>query len=146
MRWRDWLGIGERRWKKAADEEVQPSKTLWDFLQLLIVPAILVVIAILFNASQESRDRDRAENARRDATLDAYFAQMSDLMLKHELLKAGSASPVKQVARTITLATVRRLDGERKGEVVRFLDEAGLLRLEIDPLHGSPRDTPRPTL
>src|SRR3712207_682976 len=25
----DWLGISERRWTKAPDEEVRPAKTLW---------------------------------------------------------------------------------------------------------------------
>ena len=33
--------LTERRWTKKPDEEVQPSKTVWDFLQLLIVPAML---------------------------------------------------------------------------------------------------------
>ena len=42
MGWRDWTGVGERRWHVAQGEQVQPSKTLWDVLQLLIVPAILV--------------------------------------------------------------------------------------------------------
>jgi hypothetical protein len=91
MRWPAWLGVGERRWKKSPDEEVQPGKTLWDFLQLLIVPAMLAVIALLFNASQASRERhsedrrvrvDRALaiETRRDANLDAYLAEMRDLI------------------------------------------------------------------
>jgi hypothetical protein len=37
MRSPGWLGVGERRWKKSPDEDVQPSKTVWDLLQLLIV-------------------------------------------------------------------------------------------------------------
>ena len=138
MRWREWLGVGERRWKKAPDEEVQPAKTVWDFLQLLIVPAMLAAIAIAFNASQASRDRSRedrrtredralARAAREDATLSSYFSQMGDLMLKEHLLDRRRDSPASSVARTITLAPVRRLDGKRKGEVVRFLTEAGLL-------------------
>jgi uncharacterized protein YjbI with pentapeptide repeats len=35
------------------------------------------------------------------------------------------------VARTATLTAVRRLDGRRKGEVIRFLAEAGLLNYPI---------------
>jgi uncharacterized protein YjbI with pentapeptide repeats len=137
MRWLDW-GVGERRWKKSPDEEVRPAKTAWDVLQLLIVPVMLVAIALYFNASQASRDRSRedrriredralAEDTREDATLDAYIAKMSTLIIDRELLRAPRGSPVRQVARTATLATVRRLSGSRKGEVVRFLLEAGLL-------------------
>jgi uncharacterized protein YjbI with pentapeptide repeats len=119
---------------------VQPAKTAWDVLQLLIVPVMLVAIALYFNASQASRDRSRedrriheeralAGDAREDATLDDYIAKMSGLMIDRGLLKAGPGSAVRQVARTATLATVRRLSGSRKGEVVRFLFEAGLLRV-----------------
>ena len=119
---------------------MQPAKTAWDFLQLLVVPAILVVIALAFNAAQASRqekqeklrireDRALAAEARRDAVLDAYLDKMSGLMLNGGLLDAKPGSAVSQVARTATLATVRRLDGSRKGAVVRFLYEAGLLRI-----------------
>jgi uncharacterized protein YjbI with pentapeptide repeats len=138
MRWPAWLGVGERRWKKSPDEEVQPPKTAWDFLQLLIVPAILVVIALAFNASQASRDRRRedrriredralAEAAREDAVVDDYLATMRGLMLDRNLTRAKEGSAVRQVARTATLTTLRRLDGRRKGEVVLFLFEARLL-------------------
>jgi uncharacterized protein YjbI with pentapeptide repeats len=131
MRLPAWLGVGERRWRKSPDEDVQPAKTLWDFLQLLIVPVLLVVIALSFNASQASRERSRNEETRRDATLDAYLAQMSDLILNGHLLSAERGSAVTQVARAITLAAVRRLDGRRKGEVVRFVSEAGLLDVRV---------------
>src|SRR3954449_6986209 len=80
MRWREWLGVGERRWKKAPDEEIQPGKTLWDWLQLLIVPAILIGIGFLWSARQTASenkrddrriaaDRAAAVVAARDATL-----------------------------------------------------------------------------
>jgi uncharacterized protein YjbI with pentapeptide repeats len=139
-----WLGLGERRWKKSPDEEVQPSKTVWDFLQLLIVPIMLVAIALAFNAAQSSReqrhsdaqiraDRTSAEAAREDATLDAYFGRMSDLMLDKRLLSSKPGSAVRQVARTETLASLRRLNGARKAQVVQFLFEAGLIQIRFRP-------------
>lgn len=138
MRWREWLGVGERRWKKAPDEEVQPAKTLWDWLQLLIVPAILIGVTFLWSATQTSSDNKRedrriaadrvaAEQVRRDTTLNDYFQRMSDLMLNKRLLSSKERDAVRSVARTVTLTTLRRLDGGRKGEVVRFLEEAGLI-------------------
>lgn len=138
MRLPAWLGVAERRWKKAPGEEVQPSKTVWDWLQLLIVPVMLAAIAFYFSASQASRDHSREDRriredrrlalaARQDATLQSYFTQMSELMLDRRLLESQAESGVREVARTVTLATVRRLDGRRRGEVVRFLVEADLL-------------------
>jgi hypothetical protein len=60
---------------------------------------------------------------------------MSDLMLNHGLLAKPSPA-VAGLARAFTLSTVRRLDGRRKGEVVRFL--AGALLLEPPEPHGEP--------
>src|SRR5262245_34410385 len=104
MRWQAWTGIGERPWK----EGVQPANPAWDVLQLLIVPGILVVIALAFNASQASRDRSRedrriredralANAAREDATLDAYLAKMSNLILDRGLTSARAGSTDIQV-------------------------------------------------
>jgi uncharacterized protein YjbI with pentapeptide repeats len=119
--------VGERRWKKSPDEEVQPPKTVWDWLQLLIVPAMLAAIALAYNSAQASREHRREDRSAQDATLLAYFTQEGDLMLKRKLLPGHPKAPAAKVARTITLATVRRLDGRRKAEVVRFLAEAKLL-------------------
>src|SRR3954453_15341611 len=91
VRWPAWTGVGERRWKKAEDGwEVQPAKTLWDWLQLLIVPAILIGVTFAWSAAQTksnnqrddrriAADRAAAEEARQDATLQAYLEQMSGL-------------------------------------------------------------------
>ena len=139
MRWPKWLGVGERRWTRSPNEDVQPAKTAWDLLQLLIVPAMLAALALWFNGSQASRERAREDrriredraialDARRDATLDAYLSEMSNLILNRNLLRAPPLGAVNHVARTATLTTARRLDGRRRGELVRFLVEAGLLR------------------
>ena len=125
MGWRDWTGVGERRWKTAPNEQVQPSKTLWDLLQLLIVPVILVGVSLWWSASQDSRDKSRADQVRQDTTLNDYIQQMSDLMLNKRLPSSKRDDAVRSVARTVTLTALRRLDGGRKGEVVRFLQEAG---------------------
>ena len=131
--------------EEGADEEVQPAKTLWDWLQLLIVPAILIAVTFAWSATQTRSDNKRedrriaadraaAEEARQDATLQAYLDQMSGLMLDKKLLTSKAGDAVRAVARTVTLAALRRLDGERRGEVVRFLSEARLSAKDRSPL------------
>jgi hypothetical protein len=115
MGWREWTGVGERRWKTAPDLHVEPAKTLWDWLQLLIVPAILIGVTFAWsslqtrsdNAREEGRiaadnrredrriaaDRAAAEEGRRDATLQAYLDQMSRLMLDKKLLTSKKKRP-----------------------------------------------------
>jgi uncharacterized protein YjbI with pentapeptide repeats len=150
MPWREWLGVGERRWKKAPDEELRPAKTLWDWLELLIVPAILIAVTFAWSATQTRNDNKRedrriaadraaAEEARQDATLQSYLDQMSGLMLREKLLTSSQISAVRAVARTVTLAALRRLDGERRAAVVQFLYEADLLHVyEADLFPSSP--------
>jgi uncharacterized protein YjbI with pentapeptide repeats len=143
MSWQDWTGVGERRWKTSPNEQVQPSKTLWDLLQLLIVPVILVGVSLLWSASQTESDNRRedrrieadrlaAENLGRDRTLDDYIQRLGDLMLSRRLKSSKQHDAVRSVARTVTLTTLRRLDGERKGELVRFLYEVELIYEQVD--------------
>jgi uncharacterized protein YjbI with pentapeptide repeats len=140
MGWRDWTGVGERRWKTAPNEQVQPGKTLWDWLQLLIVPAILIGVTLAWSATQTSSDNKRedrriaadraaAEEARQDATLRAYLGQMSELLLHENLVnpKGLASAPARTVARSVTVVTLRRLGSERAADVLKFLAEAGLL-------------------
>jgi uncharacterized protein YjbI with pentapeptide repeats len=121
LRW-EWAGFAE-----AGPD--RPAKTLWDWLQLLIVPAILIAVVALWNASQTTRDKNRENQERQDATLTAYLSQMSDLMLNGNLLNAEVGSEVKAVARSVTLAMLPRLDGERRAAVIRFLYEGHLLQI-----------------
>jgi hypothetical protein len=135
-RWR-WTGFAESRRKQAEHEDVQPAKTLWDWLQLLVIPLALAALAFLLNNSQSNREQRRedqrsalqratAADAAREEALRAYLTQMSGLMLDRNL-RSQPGADVRAVARTITVTVLRRLDGERKASVVRFLLEAGLL-------------------
>jgi hypothetical protein len=103
------------------------GKTLWDWLQLLIVPAILVGVTFAWSATQTRSDNRRADQASQDATLTAYVQQMSNLMLDHNLASAKPGSPATAVARSITLNALRRLDASRKGQVVALLQDAKLI-------------------
>ena len=103
------------------------GKTLWDWLQLLIVPAILIAVTFAWSFSQTRSDNKREDRRSQDATLQAYLDQMSRLMLDKNLLLSKKGDGVRAVARTVTLTALRRLDGARKAEVVKFLYEAGLL-------------------
>jgi uncharacterized protein YjbI with pentapeptide repeats len=132
-------GVGRRRLTR----RYSLPKTLWDWLQLLIVPVILIAVTLAWSAAQTKRDNRRedrriaadrlaAEQVRQDATLNGYLAQMSDLMLNKRLLTLENPSAVREVARIATLTTLHRLGGERKIEVVRFLSEAQLLATGAD--------------
>jgi uncharacterized protein YjbI with pentapeptide repeats len=133
-----WTGLGETELPEPENGEFRPKKTLWDWLQLLIVPFALVLISFLFTAQQDQRQREveiqRAEAERelakqraRDEALQSYLDQMSALMLEKDLRKSEEDSEVRTLARARTLTVLRRLDPSRKGEIMQFLLEADLI-------------------
>jgi uncharacterized protein YjbI with pentapeptide repeats len=115
-----------------------PGKTLWDWLQLLVIPVALAGLAFLLSSSQSSREQRRedertahqrvtaADNAREEA-LRMYLTQMSGFMLDRNLPESAPNAGVRAVARTVTLTTLRRLNGRRRGVLVRFLRAARLV-------------------
>jgi uncharacterized protein YjbI with pentapeptide repeats len=125
------------------------DKSLYDWLDLLIVPAVLAAGAwLLQRADREAQDRatdqkDKAERALADQRaqierqmafdraaedkLQAYLGQMTELLLENGLRISSPESEVRIVARARTLTTLRQLDGLRKGSLLSFLQEARLI-------------------
>ena len=123
-----------RLWRWAGFEE----KKLWDLFQLIIVPLVLAVGAIyLQNAAKQreqsqAEERARAEQSQaedrtRQESLNKYFDTMTDLLLESKLRASEKGSEVRTIARARTLTALRGLDKDRKGELIRFLDEARLI-------------------
>jgi hypothetical protein len=108
------------------------GKTLWDFMELLIVPVALASIAIWFNKRMREAEQKATEERLREEALHTYFDRMSELLLDHDLYKADKGSDVRFIARARTLNIFQRLDGHRKGMVLRFLDSLDLISCEMD--------------
>jgi len=120
------------------------GKPVWDWLDLLLVPLVLGIVAAgltaWFNEQQDARQNDieerRAEAQRKleeqradDAALQSYLDQMNNLLLEHNLRnpEEGQDSEVRTIARARTLTVLGRLDSSRKKQVMQFLYEADLI-------------------
>src|SRR5205807_1727593 len=88
------------------------SKSLWDWLQLLIVPLALAIIALVFQRANSrteqqiakqryEQDQQIALDKQQGDLLQAYLDRMSDLLLKENLL-ASKSEQVRNVARVRT--------------------------------------------
>jgi uncharacterized protein YjbI with pentapeptide repeats len=164
-----WAGLA------AEPESKRPAKTVWDWLQLLVIPLCLAVAAYALNVAQTDRaqrsaerrakidqqlaaeqraaDRQLAAEQHRDDVLEAYLEQMSKLILDRNLNQSRPGAEVREVAQTLTVNVLESLDvhvlgsldvdGRRKGVVLHFLAEAGLIEsgdpivlLQDANLHG----------
>ncbi len=125
------------------------ERTLWEWLGLLIVPAVLALGGYLFTRSENRRTQDIAERQRaldqklaeqrtnearkiaderrQDDLLQAYLDQMGSLLLEEDLRNSEENSEARTLAWAWTSTVLSRLNGVRKGSVVRFLYEAGLI-------------------
>jgi uncharacterized protein YjbI with pentapeptide repeats len=103
--------------------------TLWDWRKLLIVPAVIAGGGVWFNRQQQQRELEIAEQRAQDEALQGYLDQMSQLLADKErpLHRAEPGDSLSTVARAQTLAVLRRLDPNRKRNVLQFLHEANLI-------------------
>lgn len=113
-------------------------KTLWDWMELLIIPAVLA-FGGWFLASSERRAEIEKTKIQKDNelqivlekqqqdSLQTYLDYMTALILDRNLRSATSESDIASIAAARTHATLRMLDGVRKGIVIRFLVEVGLI-------------------
>jgi hypothetical protein len=132
-------GRGWPRWTGFA------NKTLWDWLQLLVVPAMIAIVRAGFTAAQgylqqqaeEQRaeaQRDAEESRAQDEALQAYLEGMGNLILdeglpsNEELPSSQGGEEARTLARARTLTILDGVDGARKRSVVQFLHESGLVR------------------
>jgi hypothetical protein len=135
-----WTGIGPA-------PEKESGKTLWDMVQLLILPAILAFGGTWYSNQQSSAAEHQSELQAHNHILDDYVSQISNLMLSHNLVpgsgsRPGCASAVgpapaatpspnsfqsSAIARARTLATLGQLDPDQDAIVLRFLIESGLI-------------------
>ncbi len=109
-----------------------PKQTLWDWLKLLIIPAVLAGVGLWFNRQQREQELQTADIRAQDEALQAYLDQIGQLLLDKDpsLRQAKEGDEVRTLARARTLAVLARLDGELKGSIVRFLSEAALIQKE----------------
>lgn len=129
-----WTGFEETGTRVLIDQ----AKTVWDWLQLLCLPVFILIGAWWLGSRLEGIgkrtvnernmvEKEVAADSRYEGVLAAYFDTMTDLLMRGGLPTASKESTVRRIAHARTYAVLRRLDGKRKGDVVQFLYDAGLL-------------------
>ena len=103
------------------------AKSLWDWLDLLIVPLVLSV-GVWFLSSTEKESEKLVElDRQRQVMLELFIDQISKLILNNNLKSKKVTSEIRVLARTYALGAFRRLDKERKAEALQFLFESQLI-------------------
>jgi uncharacterized protein YjbI with pentapeptide repeats len=149
--------VGRKEPNRKQGEETKQSRwgfrgmTLRNWLELLIVPLVLVGIGLLFEMQQANRqqameeqqqaleerrakaERELAEQRAQDEALQAYLDQMSQLILDRKLLEVEQGVPVHEpgdpvhtLAQARTSMAILGSDSEHNKSVTHFLINSGL--------------------
>jgi uncharacterized protein YjbI with pentapeptide repeats len=126
------------------------TKTLWDWMQLLIIPGVLLGAGAILNQIQKKREeritqgqkeveQEVATDNQRESLLQSYLDKMSELLVDKQLLKSEPEEEIREIARVRTLTVLSRLDSPRIRGVLQFLHEASLIdkNKHIIDLHGA---------
>jgi len=132
--WFDWNWTGFNASIGPQIQQYQPGKTLWDWLQLLIIPAGLALFAFWYNSKQQQAteqraqvESDRALEFQRQTTLQTYIDRMSELILEKGIDPLKQDTKLLAVVRARTLTALVALDASRKTSVFEFLYSIGLI-------------------
>jgi uncharacterized protein YjbI with pentapeptide repeats len=124
-RWPQWTGISDFM---LPNSNYLPAKTLWDFMELLIIPFILAISALLFNHFNNKTNRDIEIERSRNTVLQSYLDRMTEILSTKTDDKTILSKTEQVIARARTITVLQSLDGERRGLVIRFLYEMNLLK------------------
>lgn len=117
------------------------GKPLWDWLDVCLVPFViflgssfLIGVQIWSAQAQHNNDQQIAQDNRYEESLNAYRNSILTLLLDKDLRNASEGGEVRNVAHSLTHEVTRRLDGKRKGQLVRFLRSLDLIRVYDDKI------------
>ena len=144
-----WTGFGPYT---LPNSNFQREKTLYDWLQLAIIPVALAFGVWWLNRLQQQRDQQladqRAQTEREIATdnqceaaLQDYINNMSALLLEPKKLRESQPDDeVRTIARTRTLTILSRLNPNRKRTILQFLHESRLIHKDTHIINTGETD------
>jgi uncharacterized protein YjbI with pentapeptide repeats len=103
------------------------EKGLWDWLDLLVVPAVLAIGGYLFTSAQNRAAQAAAARRPQDEALQAYLDRLGQLLIDRDLRNKRDTTDLRTLADAYTLTALGGLDGRRKRTVIRFLRRARLI-------------------
>jgi len=112
-----------------SSEKIDKNRDWYDWADLIFklsIPLTVAFVGILYTITQHSAQQIEKDR-QMEAALQIYIDDISNLMLEEKLHTSDSGDEVRSIARAKTLSTLRMLDSVRKGHLIRFLYDSGLI-------------------
>ncbi len=129
--------------RKQAKQRIDRAGFWLNLAGVIAIPFVVTILGLYatqqitqqqaqLSEKQHQTDVQIANDQQQETVLQTYLDRMSDLLLNNKLQESQPGDEVRNVARARTLTVLPQLNGGRKGELVRFLYEAGLINTEAD--------------
>jgi uncharacterized protein YjbI with pentapeptide repeats len=115
--------------------ETQSARTVWEWLTVLTISAVITVVALIFTARQAQQQRETQVQQASDDAVQAYYDEMSTLLIEEDLRTSPENSEARTLARSRTLTILSRLDPQRRSQIFEFLLEAELIQRTVQTTH-----------
>ena len=99
------------------------GKKFWDWMDLLLVPFLLFIATAYLSSQADTRQREANKEREKQEILQNYVGQITRIITEQETLHPTD----HKMIRVYTHTAVRELNPERKGQLVMFLKDAGLI-------------------
>jgi hypothetical protein len=124
--------------KRSITTETQGARTIWEWLTILTISAVIAGAALIFTTRQAAQQRElqvqQANDAQElqvqqanDAALQAYLEDMGTSLLEKDLRGADENDDVRLLARARTLIVLDGVSEDRKVRLLNFLSETQLI-------------------
>lgn len=141
---KEWTGFGPYVVKTTITEDYDRStgtwqgktkaveklsrKTVWDWIGLFTVSAVIAIVGFGYAWKQDKREQWVQDQRAEQQVLQSYFDQMGELLLDRNLGTGNERDVVQMLARARTLAALDAVDPTRTRRVLRFLYETELIQ------------------
>lgn len=123
--WPEWTGFGPYQ----EITGVARGKTLWDWLELVIVPVAIAFVVFIYTQFEKKKNKRVEDENYNSNLLESFFKTITELLLKDDL-KGDLNKKRISIARSRIIMIFGQLDGQRKGQVLQFLYESDLIDKE----------------
>ncbi len=113
-----WTGFG----KQKIIDGYKHSKTLWDWLEIALIPVTIAVGSWYFGNIEKKRENQRFQNQ----IFSNYLELITNLLIEKDFSGSGNEK-FRRIARSHTLKVFREVDGYKKGAILQFLYENELI-------------------
>jgi hypothetical protein len=77
-----WAGFGQTINKQG---QTQQAKTIWDWLELLIIPLVLSLVALSFRASEKKSEKEEIIERNREKSLSSFYDYIQKILFTVDL-------------------------------------------------------------